>query len=160
MKVAAISGVVALALSAAAFAGTEEGVTAFNRGEYATAFRELARPAWRGDREAQYYLARLYELGRGVEKNPAEAVHYFRHAAEKGHPQAQHRLGMALVLGEGVEQDMVEALKWFILAGEAGVEEAKQSAESVARFMTRMMVLDSRKAARHWKQAHDERGGE
>jgi TPR repeat protein len=41
----------------------------------------------RGDKYAQYMVGYMYLTGRGVEKNPAEALAWYRLAAERGEPK-------------------------------------------------------------------------
>jgi hypothetical protein len=48
----------------------------------------------------------------------AEAVRYYRLAAEQGHAAAQYSLGSCFELGEGVAQDMAEAVRYYRLASE------------------------------------------
>ena len=48
----------------------------------------------------------------------AEAVIWYRLAAEQGLAPAQRNLGVAYYKGEGVSQDYAEAVKWFRLAAE------------------------------------------
>ena len=53
-------------------------------------------------------------------KDYAEAVKWFRQAAEQGNAYAQSRLGRCYYDGEGVTQNYEEAVKWFRLAAEQG----------------------------------------
>jgi TPR repeat protein len=55
----------------------------------------------------------------------AEAVKWWRKAAEQGNAQAQHNLGLMYDKGEGVTQDYAEAAKWFRKAAEQGDVEAQ-----------------------------------
>lgn len=50
----------------------------------------------------------------------AEAVKWYRKAAEQGHASAQNNLGYCYFCGEGVETDYAEAAKWFQKAAEQG----------------------------------------
>ena len=50
----------------------------------------------------------------------AEAVKYYRQAAEKGHAAAQQDLGYCYGTGKGVQTDYNEAFKWYKLAAEQG----------------------------------------
>jgi hypothetical protein len=58
-------------------------------------------------------LGVFYHNGYGVEKNLAEAIKWWRMAAEQGHSEAQFRLGAAYSSGEGIVEDHVEAAKWM-----------------------------------------------
>ncbi len=66
-----------------------------------------------------------YANGAGVEKDAAEAVKWYRKAAEKGYPRAQLILGLSYDQGNGVEKDVVEAVKWYRKAAEKGSAEAQ-----------------------------------
>ena len=67
------------------------------------------------------YLGWMYANGRGVEQDDAEAVKWYRLAAEQGDADAQASLGWMYASGRGVEQDDAEAVKWYRLAAEQGV---------------------------------------
>ena len=51
----------------------------------------------------------MYVNGRGVLKDEAEAVRWYRLAAEQGHAGAQYNLGLMHAKGEGVLKDSVLA---------------------------------------------------
>ncbi len=69
---------------------------------------------------AQTNLAYMYENGRGVPKDYAEAVKWYRMAAGQGHAVAQNSLGFMYDIGQGVPQDYAEAAKWYRRAAEQG----------------------------------------
>jgi TPR repeat protein len=71
----------------------------------------LAR-AQAGDAAAQNLLGDMYENGNGVERDPAQAAHWYRLAAEQGLADAQLNLGVLYENGEGVERSDVEAARW------------------------------------------------
>jgi len=83
--------------------------------------------AEKGDVNAQYHLAMLYDFGRGTEKNDAEAARWCRKAAEKGHSQAQFSLAQTLRLGEAVAPDMKEAFAWFMKSALQGNPDAEHA---------------------------------
>ena len=52
--------------------------------------------------------------GGGVAKDEAEALRFYRNAAEQGHARAQWQLGYIYEDGSlGVAKDEAEALRWF-----------------------------------------------
>ena len=53
-------------------------------------------------------------------KNYAEAVKWYRKAAEQGHATAQNNLGVCYDRGQGVEKNYTEAAKWYRKAAERG----------------------------------------
>ena len=63
----------------------------------------------------------MYRNGEGVPQDYAEAVKWYRLAAEQGDADAQYNLGLMYDNGNGVPQDYKEAVKWYRLAAEQGV---------------------------------------
>ncbi len=59
-------------------------MAAYQRGDYATALREWRPLAEQGNTEAQYGLGVMYDKGRGVPRDHAEALQWYRKAAEQG----------------------------------------------------------------------------
>ena len=53
-----------------------QGIKAFERQDYRTAFSEFEPPALQGDAKAALYLAQMYERGYGVDKSPALAARW------------------------------------------------------------------------------------
>ena len=80
------------ALAAPARAGYDEGLAAYNRGDYATALRELRTLAEQDFVRAQYNLGLMYYNGEGVPRDYAEAATWFRRAADQGHADAKAAL--------------------------------------------------------------------
>ena len=81
-------------------------------------FEETKVLAEKGEAFAQYNLGVMYENGKGVPENDADAVKWYRLAAEQGRARAQNNLGVMYENGEGVHENDVEAIKWFRLAAE------------------------------------------
>ena len=69
----------------------------------------------------------VYDTGEGVPQDDAEAVRWYRLAAEQGHASAQNNLGFAYGDGLGVPQDAAEAVRWYRLAAEQGQPTAQYS---------------------------------
>lgn len=68
----------------------------------------------------QTILASFYLDGIGVDKDPAEAVKWYRKAAMQGDAPGQFALGRALEQGIGVEKDVNAADAWFEKAAAQG----------------------------------------
>ena len=77
------------------------------------------------DAFSQWYLGLCYELGEGVKRSPAEAVKWYRKAAEQRDVAGQMALGVHYYNGDGVEQDNAEAMKWFRKAADQGNAEGQ-----------------------------------
>ena len=54
-----------------------------------------------------------YLYGRGVKKDPVEAVKWIRKAAEQGNANAQKMLGNCYLFGNGVKKDAATAQEWY-----------------------------------------------
>jgi uncharacterized protein len=106
------------------FADYNEGISAFERGDYEKAVKEFRALAENDDPEGQYGMAIMYDMGEGVNKNSVEAVKWYQLSARQGHPDAQNNLGVMYENGEGVAKDYNEALKWYRKAAERGNKDA------------------------------------
>jgi uncharacterized protein len=116
-----VGGVLALALVGAAVAGPlEDGVTAYQNGDYAEALR-LWRPlANQGNATAQAHLGVMYTYGRGVPQNDAQAVAWLSTSAAQGNAWGEGRLGEMYLNGQGVSQDYARAHMLFREGAEHG----------------------------------------
>ena len=74
----------------------------------------------------------MYRDGEGIPEDDAEAVRWFRLAAEQGYAEAQHNLGIAYANGRGVPADDAEAVRWYRLAGEQGLADAQLNLEMLS----------------------------
>ena len=85
-------------------------------------FDALRARAEAGNAVAQYTLALRYDFGfsQGVLQDDAEALRWFRLAAEQGHAAAQYNLGFMYRTGRGVPENPGEAIRWWRLAAEQG----------------------------------------
>jgi hypothetical protein len=83
--------------------------------------RLLLRAGRLGSVSAQRQLGVMYATGDwSGPKDPAEAVRWYRLAAERGHAESQYDLGFMLLLGEGGQKNPEEGLMWLDRAGESG----------------------------------------
>ena len=55
----------------------------------------------------------MYDNGRGVRQDDAQAVQWYRKAAEQGYAGAQNNLGVMYEQGQGVLQDLALAQEWY-----------------------------------------------
>lgn len=101
----------------AAKADFAQGVRAYETGDYKAAHDAWLPLANRGDVAAMRNIGHLYRWGQGVEKDIAQAIHWYRMAAEKGFSRAQANLAAIYLQGdEGTPVDYDEAHKWFAAA--------------------------------------------
>jgi len=123
-----------------AAAELDEAVAAARGGEYASALRRLSPLAEKGDARAQFDIGFMRAYGWGAQRNPAEALTWYRKAADQGLAVAQHFLGLAYVNGDGVRCDDAEAARWFARAAAQGFAQAQ--------YMLGLMNLDGRGVAK------------
>lgn len=72
-------------------------------------------------------LGRMYEMGKGVDKNLRKSYELNKVAAEKGHRLAQYRLGRAYKYGFGTIEDYERAFQWYSKAADQGSTNAMSS---------------------------------
>jgi TPR repeat protein len=129
-----MSGAFALSLSpwtkfhrARASRHIERGEAAYAGKRFFSALRRWRAAHSAGSSEAAFRIAELYVMGEGVQRNLAEAVKWYRRAAERGHSRAQFRLG--LVLLNGAQGGGVA--KWHSAASARDAELAQRNAEAL-----------------------------
>lgn len=86
----------------------------------AAALKEFRPLAAQGDARAQFELGYMYERGKGVPQDYAEAESWFRKSAAQGNALAQFHLGQMYDIGKGVPQDYREAASWYLKSAEQG----------------------------------------
>jgi len=96
-----------------AFANFNDGLAAYQKGDYKTALNKWKPLAEQGNAKAQTNLATMYFNGQGVSKNYKEAIKWYRKAAKQGNDDAQGSLGWMYDDGIGVIENNKEALKWY-----------------------------------------------
>ena len=104
----------ALASAPLAAQSVEQGIDAWQQGNYANAVAIWRPLAEAGDPDAQFNLGQAYRLGRGIPTNVAESKAWFERAAAQGHVDAATTLG--LLLFQTGEQ--AAGLKWLKVAAE------------------------------------------
>src|SRR5579871_3998452 len=147
IKTALVLIILVLGLVAPATAAElDDAVTAAHSGDYAAALRRLSPLAEKGDARAQFDIGFMHAYGWGVQRNPAEAITWYRKAANQGLQIAQHFLGLAYANGEGVRSDDAEAARWFARAAAQGFAESQ--------FMLGQMALDGRGVPKNLVQGY------
>jgi len=101
----------------------------------------------------------MYRDGRGLSRDTAEAIAWFRKAADRGEADAQIELGILLSPGHGAFTDIVEAHSWFNLAASRWKDEAKRvQAARLRDELETTMTPDQRAAAyrraTEWQDSH------
>jgi len=109
-----------LSLFSIAYAGLNDGKSAYEKGDYTTAYKEFKTLAEQGNAEAQYQLAQMYHDGEGVPKDYFEAAKWYRQAAEQGDAAAQVELAELYKGVPGIMQNYAEVVNWYRKAAEQG----------------------------------------
>ena len=91
----------------------------------------------------------MYAQGQGVPQDYAEAIRWYRQAAEQGNAEAQFNLGLMYAQGQGVPQDHAEAVRWFRLAAEQG--------NTDARFNLRVMDAQGQEVQQENQHQHSDK---
>lgn len=71
------------------------------------AINELTSRATQGNNHAQFYLAKRYQKGEGIAKNPLKAIEWYTRAANQNVTPAQLNLGIMYARGEGVDHFVI-----------------------------------------------------
>ena len=104
----------------------QKGLAQLQAGQMEEGARLIRLAANRNQPAAQYRLAKLYESGTGIAKDPITARELIERAARGGNRIAMHDLGNYHAYGQGgLTRDMNEALDWFSKAAERGVVDSQ-----------------------------------
>ncbi len=105
---------------------------------------------------AQVLLGNAYRQGRGVPRDPVQAVQWYTEAAQKGDPNGQAYLGRAYQNGFGVKEDSAAAVLWLRKAAEQG-DATAQHELGMAYFDGYGTDRDAREAVK-WQRLAAEQG--
>lgn len=103
-----------------ALSDTAKGIAAYQKGNYATAMRELEKAAAAGDEQAFFNLGVAYAEGKAVPRDLGKAVALYRKGAEGGSVLAAFNLAQAYRKGQGIGQDYDAAAKWYEFGAKRG----------------------------------------
>ena len=109
-----------LPMACPALAGpVEDSLKAYRSGDYKTAYQLVKPQAEKGDADAQFILGFLYDEGKGVPQDSAEAAKWYERAVKQGNKAARHNLGL---MGDQsqVSKDRAEMGKWHRRAAKRG----------------------------------------
>ena len=96
----------------------------------------------------------MYDKGLGVPQDYAEAMKWWRKAAEQGDASAQYNLGALYANGQDVPQDYVLAHMWISLAAAQGDETAVKYRDFVEKKLWPWDVRKAERLAREWLEKH------
>ena len=127
----------------------EKAKTAYSKGEFFVAFNEFKKYAEQGEEVAQFYLASMFEDGKGVTQDHKEAVKWYTLSAEQGTAGAQNNLGVMYFRGQGgLIQDSIYAHIWSNLASSNGDKKGGENRDNMAKRMTPSQIEKAQDLAR------------
>jgi TPR repeat protein len=144
-----LAALVILTTAFQTFAGPyEDGIAAYDRGDYANAARLMKIPAQQGYAPAQFNLGVMYFKGLGIPQDYAEAFRWYKMAAQQGYAPAQYNLGVMYAKGQGIPQDYARAYLWYNLAAIKGDTDSVKNRDIFAKRMTSQQIAEAQKMAR------------
>lgn len=120
-RVLAIVAGLVWSLMPLANAQIEPARAAFEKEDYAAAYKLYQPLADKGVAEAQYRLGVMHKFGWGTGRDHAVAAKWFQEAAEQSHAEAQFELGIYYKDGRGVERDLKRSAEWFEKSSAQGI---------------------------------------
>lgn len=102
------------------WADFNDGVEAYEAGDYKTAFNEWLPLAKNNDPAAMRNIGHMYRRGLGTAQDYAKAMTWYKRAATIGFDRAQANVAGMYLEGEGVEKDYAQAANWFARAAQQG----------------------------------------
>ncbi len=112
----------------------EDGLAAFQSGDFVKARRLWESLAEQGDVTTVFNLGVMYAAGQGGAQDYRKAVLLYRQAADQGFAPAQFNLGAAYQIGQGVKKDPAEAAKWWRKAAKQGFGPAQYNLGTLYYF--------------------------
>jgi len=154
--VAVVLSAIVLFPSVAGAAGDwEDGLRAYDAGDYPSAVQAWRRAASAGETEAMTALANAYLRGEGVVADPRRAAAWYRRAAERGNTVAQLNLGDMTARGVGVPTDAAEAYFWLGVAAARGNAWAAERMTEVGWNLTADQITTLQDRVADWTPAVD-----
>ena len=97
----------------------QKGVEDYEEGDYRSAFEYYAKAAELGDVNAHHSLSKMYQFGKGVEKDERKRIYHLEEAAIAGHADARCDLGR-IELNDKYYSNFERAMNHFIIAAKQG----------------------------------------
>ena len=76
--------------------------------------------ARKGDADAQYRLALMYDYGEDIDQDYAQAFKWYQKSANQGYANAQYNLGWMYKNAHGMPEDNAKAVEWYLRAANQG----------------------------------------
>jgi GAF domain-containing protein len=121
---------------------------------------QLRDLAAHGDASAENAIGLLFSTGddkQKIQRDEAQAAHWFTKAAEHGNVPAQSKLGSLYWGGRGLPKDDSRAYFWTVLARASGDDASKVLAPFIAARLTPGQRTAIEQQAEQWLQQHETR---
>jgi S1-C subfamily serine protease len=96
-----------------------------------------------------------YRTGYNIPKDVAEAIKWYRKAADAGDASAMYDLGLIFEKGDGVPQNYTHAYAWYCLCAAKGWASAATARDLLANLMTPSQIADSQREASAYAERKD-----
>ena len=127
---------------------------AYDKGDYADAFKQFLTLAEEGNALAQSSTGVLYDMGKGVKKDYDKAVEWYHKSAEQGNQFGQFNLGTMYYMGTGVSKDILTACKWFALATRQGNGQARIHMHICEKYLNEAQMVEFNRQADEFTAQH------
>lgn len=134
-------------------ASFEEGVAAYDRGQYHDAYTIFYTLAELGHPDALNNLGTLYQTGKGVTKNYHYALKAYERAAHVGHINGAYNASNLTRLGIGTQKAMDRAYAWAILAARHGASDMIAYRDALEQKLTEQEKSSAYHLAEEWLEA-------
>ena len=144
-----------LMLTACSGPDFQDGLKAYQSGDYGRAAKIWKHLAHGGNRLAERQLGNMYRAGLGVEQDPQKALHWQRKAAEAGDPQAYADVAFLYQSGALGPPQLRKAYQWYSLAADA-LPPGPKRREAVRNRdeLSARLTPGEQKAAGRWLAKH------
>lgn len=105
-----------------------------------------------GHLKAMHNLAVMIveDSGPGGKPDYANAIPWFRRAADRGLRDSQYNLGVLYARGLGVQANLAESYRWFSLAANQGDTDAAKKRDDVAKRLDQQTLVAAQLAVQSW----------
>ena len=117
---------------------------------------QLRLAAEQGDIRSQFKLGQMYDEGKGVKQDDAQAVYWYRKAGEKGHVNAQYRLATIYSNPLSPAWNYKQAVYWYHKAALQG--HADSQCELASLYSIGLGVSRNDEQAVYWYRKAAEQG--
>jgi len=108
-----------------------EDMLGYQKDNYQNIFPLWLSKAESGNPKHQFYVAKAYYFGEGIEKNLEKSLYWYTKSSDQNYPVAKNNLGLIYEDGEGVQQDLNKS---FNLVCNAALQGVPVSQHNIGRY--------------------------